>query len=106
MNDENSDFIDIHLEGTADGWVAVGFTTSKTMVSILYVIGLQYNNFLYLFQSDSDVLACKKDSTSDIVYAIDTWNPSAIYSANIIDNNQIGMCEHVTEYNNGRITCT
>ena len=40
-NDENSDFIDIHLEGTADGWVAVGFTTSKTMVSILYLIGLQ-----------------------------------------------------------------
>ena len=49
MNDENSNFVDIHLEGTADGWVAVGFTTSKSMVSILYLIGLQYNSFLYLF---------------------------------------------------------
>ena len=47
MNDENSDFVDIHLEGAADGWVAVGFTTSKTMVSILYLIRLQFNNFLY-----------------------------------------------------------
>ena len=48
-NNENSDFIDIHLEGKAEGWVAVGFTTSKTMVSIFYLIRLQYNNFFYLF---------------------------------------------------------
>ena len=40
-NNENSDFVDIRLEGTAEGWVAVGLTTSKTMVSILYFIGLQ-----------------------------------------------------------------
>lgn len=38
-----------------------------------------------------------------------TWTApsnSGRYFANIIDNNQIGMCEHITEYNNGRITCT
>ena len=49
MNDENSEYVDIHLEGTTEGWVAVGFTTSKTMVSILYLIRLQSNNFLYFF---------------------------------------------------------
>ena len=48
MNNANSDFIGIYLEGTAEEWDAVGFTTSKTMVSILHLIGLQYNNFLYL----------------------------------------------------------
>ena len=32
VNDDNDNFMDFVLEGKTDGWVAVGFSTSKTMV--------------------------------------------------------------------------
>ena len=32
-NSGNSDFLDIYLEGEADGWVAVGFSSTPSMVS-------------------------------------------------------------------------
>jgi hypothetical protein len=31
-NAGNSDFLDIYLEGEADGWVAVGFSATSSMV--------------------------------------------------------------------------
>ena len=32
FNDENDSFIDMQLEGNANGWIAVGFTETKDMV--------------------------------------------------------------------------
>ena len=33
-NSGNSDFLDIYLEGKADGWVAVGFSATSSMVRL------------------------------------------------------------------------
>ena len=60
---------------------------------------------LFPIQFSSDVLACKRDSSSDTVAAIDTWNPSSGRS-NMLDDSQSGICQHTTQYNNGRISCT
>ena len=32
FNDENDSFIDMRLEGNANGWIAVGFTETRNMV--------------------------------------------------------------------------
>ena len=32
-NPENNSYIDVHLEGKADGWIAVGFSNDTFMVS-------------------------------------------------------------------------
>ena len=32
-NDNDMDFLDIYIEGEADGWVAVGFSPTRNMVS-------------------------------------------------------------------------
>ena len=32
FNDENDSFIDMRLEGNANGWIAVGFTETRDMV--------------------------------------------------------------------------
>ena len=69
---------------------------------------ISYAKILYLLlsflQFNSDVLACKRDSNSDTVAVIDTWNPNS-YS-NMLDASQLGICQHTTQYNNGRISCT
>ena len=33
-NPFNSSYLDIYMEGTADGWVAVGFSNSRIMVRL------------------------------------------------------------------------
>ena len=37
-NSGNSDFLDIYLEGQADGWVAVGFSATSSMVRLSYTV--------------------------------------------------------------------
>ena len=59
---------------------------------------------LFPIQYDADVLGCKRDSSSDTVAVIDTWNPNS--RSNILDASQSGICQHTTQYNNGRISCT
>ena len=51
------------------------------------------------------MLACKRDPNSDIVYAIDGWNPESPTRTNNIDDTQVGMCQHMTAYSNGKISC-
>jgi hypothetical protein len=36
-NTGDSSYLDIYLEGQADGWVAVGFSSSRSMVNNLYL---------------------------------------------------------------------
>jgi hypothetical protein len=87
VNPDSNNFIDIVLEADVTGWVAVGFSQSSSMF-------------------DADVLACKRDSSTGMVYAIDTWNPSSPARTNNIDDNQNGMCQHNAVYTNGRIRCS
>ena len=61
---------------------------------------------IFPIQYDADVLACKRDSSSDTVAVIDTWNLDSPARSNILDASQSGICQHTTQYNNGRISCT
>ena len=36
-NQGNSDYLDIYMEGSTQGWIAVGFSESANMVSICLV---------------------------------------------------------------------
>ena len=69
------------------------------------VLKLTLSLLLFPIQYGADVLACKRDSSSDTVAVIDTWNPSSGRS-NMLDASQSGICQHTTQYNNGRISCT
>lgn len=51
------------------------------------------------------MFACLRDSSSDTVNVIDTWNPTGS-RGNVRDDTQNGVCQHFTEYSNGRINCT
>ena len=62
-------------------------------------------NINVFWQFNADVFACLRESSGNTVNVIDTWNPSRSRS-NILDETQSGMCQHVTEYSNGRIKCT
>lgn len=37
MNEDNSDFLDIYMEGATAGWIAVGFSDTASMVCVLYI---------------------------------------------------------------------
>lgn len=37
-NTGNPDFLDIYMEGSAEGWVAVGFSDSPNMVTIIQIL--------------------------------------------------------------------
>ncbi|KAL5471600.1 hypothetical protein EMCRGX_G029728 [Ephydatia muelleri] len=82
-NSEDSSFLDFVLEGNAQGWVAIGFSTNGNM-------------------PDADVLACALNPSSNNVEIIDTYN--AGYT-NIRDTKQ-DVCPHFSNYTNGRITCS
>ena len=54
----------------------------------------------------SDVLGCKRDTNTEMVTVLDTWNPGPNRSPNILDESQNGLCQHNAQFVNGRITCT
>ena len=56
-----SDRIYFELEGTANGWVAVGVSADRVMGG----------------DGIDDVFACQRDATTDVVYAQDTFNPQS-----------------------------
>ena len=55
----SSDTVQFELEGTAEGWVAVGVSADRVMGG----------------DGIDDVFACQRDATTDVVYAQDTFNP-------------------------------
>ena len=61
-----------------------------------------------VMQAESDVVGCKRDSLTDVVHVLDSWNPGpqGIHIANILDQNQNGVCTHETQFVNGQISCT
>ena len=54
-----SDRIYFELEGTAEGWMAVGVSADQVMGG----------------DGIDDVFACQRDAATDVVYAQDTYNP-------------------------------
>ena len=36
VNADNSSFLDLYMEGNANGWLALGFTTSPNMASLAH----------------------------------------------------------------------
>ena len=54
------------------------------------------------------MVGCKRDSVTDVVHVLDSWNPGpqGIHIANILDQNQNGVCTHETQFVNGQISCT
>ena len=55
----SSDIVQFGLEGTAEGWVAVGVSADRVMGT----------------NGIDDVFVCQRDATTDMVYAQDTFNP-------------------------------
>ena len=49
------------MEGTAEGWVAVGVSADQRMGG----------------DGIDDVFVCQRDTTTDVVYAEDTFNPQS-----------------------------
>ena len=43
-NTANSQYLDVYMEGTVDGWLAVGFSLDQAMVG---TIRIKYKEFLY-----------------------------------------------------------
>ena len=35
-NTDNSNYLDVYMEGTAEGWMAVGFSENRMMVSSIF----------------------------------------------------------------------
>ena len=67
----SSDTVQFELEGTADGWVAVGVSADRVMGT----------------DGIDDVFACQRDAVQDFVYGADTYNPqSQIPRGNVRDS--------------------
>ncbi|XP_064386737.1 putative ferric-chelate reductase 1 homolog isoform X4 [Halichondria panicea] len=85
-NTGDDGFLDIYMEGTAAGWVAVGFSDSANMFN-------------------ADVVTCVRNSTDDMISAWDAWNPQGPGRSNSIDTVQdVGLFNG--SFVNGRISCT
>ena len=44
-NAEDSEFLDVYLQGTAEGWVAVGFSHNQQMVCVCRLISINRQFF-------------------------------------------------------------
>ncbi|XP_064386736.1 putative ferric-chelate reductase 1 isoform X3 [Halichondria panicea] len=85
-NTGDDGFLDIYMEGTAAGWVAVGFSETADMFN-------------------ADVVTCVRNSTDDMISAWDAWNPQGPGRSNSIDTVQdVGLFNG--SFVNGRISCT
>jgi hypothetical protein len=82
-NEDDPRFLDIYLEGTQKGWVAVGFSYDKKM-------------------SYTDVLGCKQDNESH-VGVVNAWNDK--HPPNVVDPTQDGVCTHHANYTDGKFSC-
>ena len=113
VNPADSEYLDMRLEGDAAGWVAVGFTETRSMVGVskiklsLIYIHKVYSLFVVL-QEESDVIGCKRDPATGVVTALDSWNPGPQRSRtpNQLDENQVGLRQSQAQFVNGRISCT
>ena len=66
-NAQNSSYVDIHLEGNEDGWVAIGFSTDKRMVGVVIT---KYTGDGYTIQGMSMLFFCRRATMSWGVYTI------------------------------------
>ena len=106
-NQGNPDYLDIHMEGSTEGWIAVGFTENPSMVTcegenswssrVIF--------FFFLTQFSADVLACNYNPSTSMVEALDTWNAATPARGNTVDDDQ-DVFLFSGELRNGRISCT
>ena len=73
-NTGDNGFLDIYMEGTAEGWVAVGFSETPNMVS-KYRPTTFYCMSLCTSQYMADVVSCNRQSDNNMIAAIDSANP-------------------------------
>ncbi len=71
-NTGDNGFLDIYMEGTAEGWVAVGFSETANMVSKYRQQLLLVFVYLCTTQLSADVVSCNRQG--DTIVAIDGWN--------------------------------
>ncbi len=95
------------MEGTAAGWVAVGFSETPDMVSKLdhkYVY-LLLCLFACTSQFSADVVSCNR--LEDNIVAIDGWNPASPARASIGDTIQdVTLFSSSFDANTNRLSCT
>ncbi len=114
VNPYNASYLDIHLEGNALGWVALGLSTDTQMVNRMlsrqqfYFSAIIIYSHKYIiinsFQEQDDVIGCIVDG--DRVLVLDAWNPTGRYTPNVADNSQEDICMHSGSITNGNISCT
>ena len=102
-NTANPQYLDVYMEGTAAGWLAVGFSKDQNMVDIKF-ISHYYNTITLFSQDNTDVIGCRVNGDNTITI-IDSWNPSGFHIPNQLDATQEGLCPQKAEYINGRISC-
>ena len=52
------------------------------------------------------MLVCRRELSSGMVTAVDTWNPSGRRQPNQLDPNQDDICPYSNSFENGRLVCT
>ncbi len=106
-NTGDNGFLDIYMEGTAAGWVAVGFSETPNMVCIHNIIAHYYNIHLYLCSSQfsADVVSCNRQG--DTIVAIDGWNQASPARASNRDTIQdVTLFSSSFDANTTRLSCT
>lgn len=85
-NTENSSLLDFTLQAKTNGWAAVGFSKTPSMVNKLHV-GVNVCDSSILQKLKSDVMGCNGYGDGSIA-AIDTWCPTS-RKINELDNDQV-----------------
>lgn len=86
VNSDDRSYLDFIMTGEAEGWLAIGFSTSRSM-------------------QDSDVVGCIVDSDG-MVEAIDTYNEVAIFNNTIDTGGQGDIMLQSGEVVGRRMNCT
>ena len=95
VNEDDSSYLDFFLTGTTTGWLAIGFSPSRSMVSGLARAKPQ--GVIFLLQQDSDVVGCAVEQSSGDVVALDTYNEVGRLN-NALDPGEVGsthLCTNV-----------
>lgn len=103
-NAGNDHYLNFYIEGNASSWVAVGFTSTPSMVSTCTKMCLQLLNIdvCTKLQFSADVLACNLDPNGD-VEVLSTWNADSGRS-NVPDKN-MSTFAFSASVEDGRIQC-
>lgn len=91
-NAENPHFLDFVLEASAQGWVAIGFSSTPGMVGSFVFLCI-HRLLTPTQQRDADVLACALHPNTKSVVILDTYNTPRGYN-NVEDSIQVIDLNH------------